>query len=352
MKQVLLASAFLLYVLPVYAHAQEFNAGFVQGLWYSQETFFVDDTVRIYVAIRNNTGSDLTGTVEFFDNDERIGRSTVSALDGRIIESWVDWEPDYGEHRISASISKIELHTVGETTEAIEVRSSLAEDVLFVDVDTDGDDVGNKNDIDDDGDGISDIVEQNNGTNPLVYDEPTPLSSAEASETEEGKSPHSETNGTGTDSSTSTAEGLEQYLTPSRADAVLESVTAYTQALKKDLDMYRAKRRAVQNGETLEDAVPEIEVDKDGFGEITRTDGTVESKTEKEKTREPKEKPEGFMGDLISFIGSIFGGIYTGVLAIISWTLGYPILIQLLLLFGILYGMYKIAKRLGGRPQQ
>jgi len=57
------------------------------------------------------------------------------------------------------------------------------------------------------------------------------------------------------------------------------------------------------------------------------------------------------MGDLISFIGSIFGGIFTGALAVISWTLTYPILIQLLLLFGILYSMYRIAKKLGGRPE-
>ena len=324
-------------------HAQEFNAGFVQGLWYSQESFFANDRVRIYVAIRNNTGSDLTGTVEFYDNDERIGRSTVSALDGRIIESWVDWEPDFGEHRISASISKIELHTVGEKTEAVEVRSALAEDVMFVDVDTDGDTVGNKDDIDDDCDGISDTVEQTNGTNPLVFDEPP-------AEPDVDGEIDSETNEPTTRTGTSSRQGLEQYLTPSRADTMLGSITEYTQELKKDIDDYRAERSAKRTGETIETKTPEIAVDKDGFGEITRSDEAVAIEEPKDERPKP-EKPGGFMGDLISFIGSIFGGIFTGALAVISWTLTYPILIQLLLLFGILYGMYRIAKKLGGRPE-
>lgn len=333
----------LLLLLSPTLHAQEFNAGFVQGLWYSQETFFADDSVRIYVAIRNNTGSDLTGTVEFFDNDTRIGRSTVSALDGRIIESWVDWKPSYGEHTISASISKIELHTVGEKTEAVTVRSALAEDIRFVDRDTDKDGVGDKDDIDDDGDGISDAVEQRNGTDPLTFDEPPAAP-------EETQSSARETSGASAGTGTSTAQGLEQYLTPSRADTMLGSITQYTQTLKQDLDAYRASRNTVQNGETTADTVPLIEVDKDGFGEITRTNSEAVDTTPTKDTAKP-EKPQGFMGDMITFIGNILNGLYTGALGILSWTLAYPILIQLLLLLGILYGMYKIAKKLGGRPE-
>lgn len=333
----------LLLLLTPHLHAQEFNAGFVQGLWYSEEVFFVDDTVRVYVALRNNTGSDLTGTVAFFDNEERIGRSTVSALDGRIIESWVDWKPTYGEHSLSASLTKIELHTVGENTEAVEVRSSLAEDVVFVDHDTDKDGIGNKADADDDGDGISDEVETKNGTNPLQYDEP------EESETKQEDETDTDTRETNTATNTTTAgEGLEQFLTPSRADTMLSAITQRTQELKKQLDTYRAERSAHANGETgRQSTVDDIEVNQDGFGEITRTS----ENQEKKKEAPTREKPEGFMGDLFSFIGAIFGGLYTAALAIFSWTLTYPILIQLLLLFGILYFMYRVAKKIGGRPE-
>ncbi len=334
----------LLLLLAPYLHAQEFNAGFVQGLWYSEEVFFADDTVRVYVALRNNTGSDLTGTVEFFDNEKRIGRSTVSALDGRIIESWVDWEPTYGEHSLSASLTKIELHTVGERTEAVEVRSSLAEDVVFVDHDTDDDNIGNEVDADDDGDGISDVVELKNGTDPLTYNEPEENAADQGDETD---TITSET--TTPASATTTGEGLEQFLTPSRADSMLSAVTRRTQELKKQLDEYRAERNAAAHNETNGSEIDDIEVNQDGFGEITRTSDKPEEEEKEDTTKH--EKPDGFMGDLFSFIGTIFGGLYTAALAVFSWTLGYPILIQLLLLFGILYGLYKVSKKLGGRPQ-
>lgn len=327
--------ALTFFFIPLLTLAQAFNAGFVQGLWYSEETFFAEEPVRVYVAIRNNTGEDLTGVVEFFDNEKRIGKSTVSALDGRIIESWVDWTPSYGDHTITAEIVKMELHSVGAETETIVVRSALAEDVLFVDRDTDGDGVGDQDDRDDDGDGVSDRVEQKNGTNPLVYDEP-------AAEPAEDRDTGNETNETSDSAATDEPIGLEQYLTPSRADHMLSSVTSYTQELKARLDGYR-QTRAEQNSETVDSEG--VTVNADGFGEITRTNSD-DTKREKPTT----EKPDGFMGDLFGFIASIFNGMYTGVLAVLSWTLAYPILIQLMLLFGILFMLYKVAKRIGGRP--
>ena len=74
----------LLFFCATTASAEEFNAGIVQGLWYSQEDIFAGDTVRIYVAIRNNTGSDLTGTIEFKDAEKPIDRKNVESLDGPI----------------------------------------------------------------------------------------------------------------------------------------------------------------------------------------------------------------------------------------------------------------------------
>lgn len=327
----------LLMLLPITSYAQGFNAGFVQGLWYSEENVFADETVRIYVAIRNNTGGDLTGTVSFFDNDRQIGRSTVSALDGRIIESWVDWTPEYGEHTITAEITKLELHSVGEATETIEVRSSLAEEVVFVDYDTDGDGIGNADDRDDDGDGISDTVEQKNGTDPLVFNEPL-------EETEEGTETKSETDETTNESTDTQAAGLEQYLTPSRADYMLTAITNYTQEVKQNLDSYRATRAEARESETGSETL-ETEVNADGFGEITRSDSDTKPKEASEG-----ETTNGLMRDLFGFIGSIFGGIYTGLLVSLSWILGHPMLVQLLLLIGLLFGIYTLAKKFGSRP--
>jgi len=334
-----IACFFLILVVGFPVHAQEFNAGFVHGLWYSQEVVFAENPVRIYVAIRNNTGSDMTGTVEFFDNDNRIERVNVSALDGRIIETWADWTPTYGSHAISATLSRTELHHVGSSTKTIGVTASLAEDLLFVDYDTDRDGVGNKDDIDDDGDGISDTAEEKNGTNPLEYDEPAPDPEVSTEEPQVNSSAGSN------QASSSNSQGLEQYLTPSRADTMLSGVTQFVHDSKEKLDAYRTKR-GVQNG-TIEPIVEEIEVNEDGFGEITRTQESPEA----EKVAKNIEKPEGFFGDILSFFGAIFGGIYTSALAVVSFYLGHPIFVQLSLLILILLALYKIAQKLGSRPQ-
>lgn len=338
-----LLSFTLLFILTTPAFAEEFNAGIVQGLWYSQETVFVDQPVRIYVAVRNNTGSDLTGTVEFLDNGNRIDRVSVSALDGRIIERWADWTPTYGEHIISASLAQTKLHAVGESSETITVTASLAEDSFFVDYDTDNDGVGNKTDVDDDGDGISDEVEQTNGTDPLVFDEPEPEPVPSEEETGSGSSDTTPSPSVTTDDS---PEGIEQYLTSSRADTLLGSITNVVNESKEKLDAYR-QTRAVAHG-TEKPVVEEIDINEDGFGEIIRT---TDEENQPEKEKPTAQKPDGFLGDVFTFIGTLFSGIYTGVLTAISWALGNPVLMQLLILFGILFSLYKISQKVSRRPR-
>jgi len=158
----------LLLLFPQISVGEEINAGFVNGLWYSEDTIFAEETVRVYVAIRNNTDADLTGMVTFFNNDKKIGTQTITALNGRIIESWIDWKPAYGENTIKAELSQLKLSVVGKDIENINIAIAAATDNIFVDYDTDGDNIGNNTDSDDDNDSISDIEETRNNTNPLV----------------------------------------------------------------------------------------------------------------------------------------------------------------------------------------
>lgn len=353
MKWMLSVFLFIALISPVFA--EEFNAGFVQGLWYDSEQIFVDKPVRIYVAIRNNTNADLTGTVEFFDNDKRIERNNVSALNGRIIESWADWTPSFGSHTISATLSRIELHTVGSSTQAVEVVSALAEDTIFVDFDTDGDGQANEKDKDDDGDGKSDKEEAEAGTDPLVYDKPAEDESEEdSSNSSSNENNNSNDNNNETQSDSTTAvnrgsgsdsnEGLERFLTPSRADTVFTGVTEVINTTKKKIDLYRDERTA----RIHPDLNPDVEVNEDGFGEILRTS---EEEKKAEESKPVAEKPTGFFGDILTVVGNILSGIFTGVLAVFSWFLGHPVLVQLTLLFLILFILFKIARRLGRRPQ-
>jgi len=242
------------------AAAQTNNAGFVQGLWYDRTDVFVDEPVRIYVAIRNNTGAELSGTVTFFVSDNQIARKSVAALDGRIIESWADWTPTYGEHTVRAELSRLELNSVDGTEELTTVTASLAEDIVLLDYDTDNDGVGNQADNDDDGDGIGDSTEIANGTDPLIFDTPPPETPEDTAPTERETTDTVAT----TTESTSGAGGLESYLTPSRAQTLLADVTNWSQEVKARVDTIREERSGTT---TLGSDIPTV----DGFGEVERT---------------------------------------------------------------------------------
>ena len=311
------------------------NAGIVNGIWFSEENIFTNETVRIYVAIRNNTGSDLSGTVEFFVNGKRIERNNISALDGRIVESWADWTPTYGTSTITANLARTEISSSASGTTAVQLTSTLAEGTFFIDFDTDKDGIGNLIDEDDDNDGISDKEESENGTDPLTFTEPRVEESKEEENienpTEENE--NAEENGT--------PSGLEQYLVPSRANLMLSNITDVVNRTKRQIDDYRESRLTEQENQNQ---VENISVNEDGFGEIKRI-------SKDENAAPVAKKPEGFFGDLITFAGNVFSGVYTVLLNVLSFLLSYPAVIQLLLLFSILYTTYRLAKKFGSRPE-
>ncbi len=319
---------------PLGAFAEDINAGFVRGFWYSSDAVFADTPTRVYVAIRNNTGADLTGTVTFFANDKRIGTQPVSALNNRIIESWVDWEPAYGEYELRAELSRVKLSAVGATTETVDSALAAATDTLFVDYDTDRDGAGNTTDTDDDNDTVTDEDEAVRGSDPLKKD--TEGDDTRVSDTEDTREVSATTN-----VSPDTAGGLERYLTPSRADTLLGGITTWANTAKDKLDTYREERAAAKR---RADAPPAIAVNNDGFGEITRTTGDVISEANRD------EAPNGIVSDFIGLVGKLLAGIMSLVLFTLSWTLGHALILQLLLLIGILGGTYFLARKMGGRP--
>ena len=294
---------FILLCTPLeFSAAQEFNAGIVKGLWYDQELFFADEPIRMYVAVRNNTGADLKGAVEFFVNGERIERNFIDALNGRIVESWADWTPKYGTSTVSASLSRTEITSTASGTKSVTLRSTIAEDMIFVDLDTDKDDIGNAEDTDDDGDGVSDTEELEKGTDPLKYDEP------------EGE--EDEANTDGEDESGGEAAALKT----SGDSNTTTSPTA---------------------GDSEEDEVGEVgehdSATTSHIGEITRSTEATES-------------------NFGAFIKSIFGGIkalilfvYDALLFGLSKFLAHPILVQITLLLLILFLFLKLAMRLSNR---
>jgi len=349
MRTLLLLIA-IIWGLPSISSAQELNAGFVQGLWYSEEEIFADETVRIYVALRNNTEHDLTATVRFTDNDKRIGTKVISALPGRLVEAWADWEPKVGEHTITASLTDVKIHIVGETAEAADITSTLAEDILIIDYDTDGDSIGNEIDTDDDGDGIDDETEIANGTDPLVPDVlqeevSDDIESSTDTDTEKETADSEQDKESGTPTQLTSSQGLERFTGEGTVDDVLSGITNTVESTKSTLDEYREARSAARNAGnddleekiTLDGAAANRASTSEELATITR------SKIEPEKQR--------VIALIFDGIIEILGGIYTLILFILSTILSHPAIVQLALLLLLIIIFYKVAKRIGRRPQ-
>jgi hypothetical protein len=166
----MLVAALLLF-MPVFGYAQNLNAGFVQGIWYSHSPFFAGDIIRIYTAIQNNSGFDIRGTVEFIANGSPLGQSSFSVVNGRIAETWADWNVAQGTNIVGARVTEAMKLEIGKEPVPITLQhTSLGAHEIFVDEDTDKDAIGNNEDLDDDNDGLSDIQEHALGTNPLKQD--------------------------------------------------------------------------------------------------------------------------------------------------------------------------------------
>lgn len=321
----------LLLWLPTPLWATDINAGFVQGIWYDREPLFAGEPARIYVAIRNSTGAELTGTVTFLVNDRPLAQRTVSALNGRIIETWADWTPSYGEQRIRAELSRLELTAVGSTSEPVTVTAALADDVLFIDYDTDGDGIGNTEDTDDDGDGISDETELRNGTDPLVVTIPaaTPTQSASTSSQP------------ATEATPQNPVGLERYLAPSPAATALSTISEWAHDTRESIINYQETR--AENPST-----PTTTTETRDDNSATTT-ATTPNETPSSPAPPPADTSSFFAGAL-SFVSALIHGVTGAVLWVLTVILGHPAIIQFVLLVLMLLLILKGAQRLSRRP--
>jgi hypothetical protein len=330
MRLFLLIGVFLVGLSPSLLHAEELNAGFVQGLWYASEPVIASEATRVYVALRNNTDHDLTGTVRFTDNGNRIGVSYVSA-------------PLYGEHTIVASLTDVHINAVGEMPGAGDVENTIAEDKIFADYDTDSDGIVNETDTDDDNDTVSDADERTQGTNPLKVNAPT-VEEKDAEDTQ-GTNSDGETSKTATDerkqkdeqsSSTSTKGGLERYIPNPTIRNAVESVTETIRETKTNLDTYRGKRS---------DALKEY-FEYDAATSSETASGTSTTATITRSQVEPK---DSFIKSSFNAGKALISGLYSFILFLISGALEHPAILELVLLLFIILFIYRTARRLGRR---
>jgi len=350
MRAVLLIIVSLCIAGPFSASASELNAGFVQGFWYSNEALFADTQVRMYVALRNNTESELSGTVVFNDNGTTIISKNVQALAGRLVEAWADWTPMYGTHTLSATIESVTLYAVGKAPTTTTVSNALAEDTVFVDYDTDRDGVGNKKDTDDDGDGVSDKTEIANGTDPLVYDTPLPEKKI-VPETLSATSTNASQSDSAKETAASEPQGLEQLVNAGKIDTAFAQVTETINTTKQALDDYRdaRKEKVTQNSPALSSDSSEIAKSLESVTRVARGVTTTPQDVAT-ITRSRIETGPSFTKRSIDAGLFIISSIYTILLNLLSFILGFPALVELALLILILLIVYHLARKLGRRP--
>lgn len=110
------------------------------------------NSVRLYATIHNAGSKDALGSVRFYESasQQQIGTDqAVSLIPTRADDVFVDWNPSYGTHTITVEI-------IPWTPELDDPNNNRVNFTVFVDKDTDGDGIGNSNDIDDDNDGVAD----------------------------------------------------------------------------------------------------------------------------------------------------------------------------------------------------
>lgn len=273
--------SFILVTLLISSHtAATAQVGFVEGLWFSTDTYIERTPIRIYAAIRNHSNSDITGTVSFYVNDQRIKQQTVSALNNRIIEAWADWSPDVGTHSIRATFSEVSFESIASSSRPLDTSTTLERTITVI---------------------------------------PAPPPS----------DPMQPESVSGLATTTQPREGLETYLAPSRARTLLTHITNWSSSTKHALEA--RQERAGTSTHLVASSTP--------TEEAHATSGTT--------TNKPGSM--SYLSDLLSVANRVVMGIYKVLLNVGIVLFTRPVLVQLILLIGILYGVYRTAQYFGRR---
>ncbi len=123
--------AIVFFISPLYTHAADVsvqNTGFVPAnIWYSKTPFYAGETIRIHTVIYNGSTYDLSGAVEFLDNDALVGRVDFSLLPtGQVRDVSTTWKVLEGKHVMTARIVNASISLQGGPKTAIALENDQA----------------------------------------------------------------------------------------------------------------------------------------------------------------------------------------------------------------------------------
>lgn len=132
---------------------------------FSKDKIFDGDNVRVYARVFNTGDMDVTGSVVFMLNKKQLGQAQPISLKTNTYDDvFVDWQVSTGTYNITAKISGTQPNDQNADNNIAEKKD------FFVDLDTDRDGIGNKDDTDIDNDGLTNDQEASLGTNPNKAD--------------------------------------------------------------------------------------------------------------------------------------------------------------------------------------
>jgi len=132
---------------------------------FSKDNPFEGDNLRIFCRVFNVGDTDVQGYVLFLNNGKEMADpQPISVKANTYDDVFIDWKAKFGNFKIEAKIVGLNL------TDDNPDNNKTAQRNVFVDLDTDGDGIGNTQDLDDDNDGISDEQEKAIKTDPLNPD--------------------------------------------------------------------------------------------------------------------------------------------------------------------------------------
>lgn len=262
-----------LFLIPLSVQAVDFDFVVSRGVWLSDKNALAGDKVKLYTVINNNDFVSLTTQVQFFNNGKQIGVVQVNNLareEARQIA--LEYTLPDGKYTISVALA----NAVGQTATGesrmlseAELKASQTSAALDIDLDTDKDRTGNRVDVDDDNDGLTDVKETEQGTDPLKSDtDADGLSDGE--EGTAGTNPlKNDTDGDGIDDKTEIKAGTSPIKADTDGDGLTDADEKKrgTNPLLRDTD-----KDGVDDKTDLYPLDPNESADRDGDGKGDNND--------------------------------------------------------------------------------
>lgn len=345
LKLFLISLAFFLPLISFAAIENISNAGFVPGpIWFSKYPVFVNDKVKIYTALYNNSQYNISGELHFLNNGKFIGSTNFEMpANSGAVDVWIDWVAEKGDIEIGADIKNVSIvNSQEEVVKDVAFKDTqIAKSKIFVDFDNDNDGIGNIADEDDDNDGKSDLSEIAEGTNPFEADQPVLATVTEEKIITEEKN---EKDPNILDKLDSSVMGFLNKVTKNKVDEYVDALSS-SQIKKLETKRNELKGEISDTIYNSLDNLVKLETVKSTSTATSTLDNLNSPEFRIKSEYLPKDlNKEEVKGKISIFFKNLFSKIYLFIVNVLIFFLSHPVFLFLLIFFIIYILIKKIIK--------